>query len=221
MAGWGSPSTSSLGPTGISHRFPFARFDSKSRADLAAEALQERVAESVRNPTSDYSLAEANPRFVVLSEDEMSPAEFISAREKLTRFGDPSRKPVSEEETLARICFLMLRSTLDQIASLQEPVVEQSAGPWEELYSLVTSLRLKGKQKKAVIALVEARGSVPIADLTLMFGWMNPPDNWNSMKKALDKIFRKRGWVFSQATITRPFRSAALAVKNRSRTPPS
>ena len=157
LAGWGSPSTSSLGPTGISHRFPFARFDSKSRADLAAEALQERVAESVRNPTSDYSLAEANPRFVVLSEDEMSPAEFISAREKLTRFGDPSRKPVSEEETLARICFLMLRSTLDQIASLQEPVVEQSAGPWEELYSLVTSLRLKGKQKKAVIALVTCR----------------------------------------------------------------
>ncbi len=64
------------------------------------------------------------------------------------------------------------------------------------LRSLVRTLRLKGNEADAVRALCDGMGEVDLSVLTLTFGWKNPGDNWNSMRKRLNRKYRKHGWQF-------------------------
>jgi hypothetical protein len=70
--------------------------------------------------------------------------------------------------------------------------------PFKQLESLAKSLRLKGRQAQAVAEIVRGRGKCQVAVLANMFKWPSPSDNWNSMKKALNKKFNAHGWHFDR-----------------------
>jgi len=69
--------------------------------------------------------------------------------------------------------------------------------PFYALRALVKTLRLKGNEADTVLAICDANGAVPIANLAFQFTWDSPADNWNSTRKRLNDKVAKHGWRFS------------------------
>lgn len=68
-----------------------------------------------------------------------------------------------------------------------------------ELVELAEKLRLIGKQKHVVVQVAETDDlKYPIADLALELKWPNPEDNFNSIRKELNKKFDPHGWKFER-----------------------
>jgi hypothetical protein len=119
-AGWGSPAL--CGRYGITHRYPVARYSTKELANVAATALEGRVAELARSTEtkaswsdSDQLLATASPQFLVVPESQLSLAEQIAFRDRLERVNTPLGENTPLEEGLVRFFLPRLRSTLDQL----------------------------------------------------------------------------------------------------------
>ena len=120
---------------GITRRYPVRRFGKKKLARTAAEALQAKVSElgDAALDKPDWNdggeeqmhvtrlLATANPRFSVVAEKELSPAELAVAMEKMRRLSSPAGKNLSQEEALLRFYLTMLQPTLEQIGDAEGP----------------------------------------------------------------------------------------------------
>lgn len=96
-------------PYGISRRYAVAKFGTKGVAEAVAEAVLGKSAEialtaraSYRSETTDPILAEVNPRFTVVAETKLSPAERLLAGDQIRRLDDPGVKPTSLEAAIIR-----------------------------------------------------------------------------------------------------------------------
>jgi hypothetical protein len=66
--------------------------------------------------------------------------------------------------------------------------------PSGELLGVAQELCIKGKELLVIQQIVSTQGMVTIADLGIKCDWPNPDDNWNSMKKRLNKKLGPKCW---------------------------
>ncbi|QEL20410.1 hypothetical protein PX52LOC_07504 [Limnoglobus roseus] len=69
--------------------------------------------------------------------------------------------------------------------------------PEHPLLGLAKRLHIRGNQLKAVEMMVESSCTAVLANYATRFDWTNPADNWNSLRKELNRKFGKSGWRFT------------------------
>ncbi|HEV3436966.1 MAG TPA: hypothetical protein VG122_06385 [Gemmata sp.] len=124
VAGWRQLQSEEFPPHCISPRYPVARYETKERADVAVAALQARVIELAlgaegtldRNPLA-VLLREANPRFVIVGEPELSPSEVVTTGEQIQRLRSSVVGTPTLQERYLREYWHLIQPILDRIDS--------------------------------------------------------------------------------------------------------
>jgi|GEM_PF-6349286 len=131
-------------PHGISRRHPVASSETKESAELAVTVLQAKVAELARTIGAKSRLCEndvwflsANPRFSVVSENELSRQELVVIRDHLNRLESLPGENQPVEERLLRLFLPHMRGLLAQCtarapgntAAPTEPARSQAGEP--------------------------------------------------------------------------------------------
>jgi hypothetical protein len=138
---------------GVSSRFPVAFFKTKALAEIAVEALQNRVEELARSAQQrqddrSITFAEANPRFFAVAENELSPAERVSVYERIRRVYAAAGKNQPLEEGLLRIFLPEIQGTLEQVQevglALNDPGESE---PTSEIRSAASAPNLASEQE--------------------------------------------------------------------------
>lgn len=82
--------------------------------------------------------------------------------------------------------------SIDSQISLASPET-----PLTQLKALADKLTLSANETRIIAMICDGSGKVSLSELAIKLEWENPPDNWNSARKRLNKKFKKHGWKFT------------------------
>jgi hypothetical protein len=219
VAGWGSPQVFADFYHGISARYPVERVATRELAYQATAALQDRATELVRAAESkncwddgDYLLASANPRFVAIPENDLSPLERTTALEKIGRLSGPPGEHPSPEEALVRSYLPEIRATLRQVSEAPEEIV--AAGTNFKEHDVPAAYRDGGKPDGAVLtaAYLESK-----AEWDLRGPYLSKNYGEGKLLTTFIKVGRRHAYLYKEVAALRTSKTANQAEREEER----